>query len=447
MNETRFGPTVLIDDGPGASRVRNAAIPLLDPDATFDVTAAEGRITGVRQTGERRADTPELWPGFVETHAHLALPANWDDSVDDPRLIGLQYLYHGVTHVVDMFGFPLVKDLWDKGAAEADPPYPALAHCGYAATSMRDATGRNGHGVEFPAPVHMLGTAGDIEDVLRANARRGGTFLKIMFTDGTEQPGAQVRFSRLSEPILADAAATSAAAGVPAVIDCNTREEVLRAYDCGFRLFAHSVRDVVLSEGDWAALDGARFVSTLAGLRPMVMTREEFLEEYGRPGFTETQDEANLDFVRGVEEPFGISFGLQDTRTAALEVMRANALAALRRGVLLIGTDCGNTGAYHGYSLLSELDLLAGGDPALREPLLKVATEGGQRFFGELAGGSARSPMTEGGPAGYNLLRPAGPLSSLPLASVAGGSVVDRAQITRRIRALRGEETKGKVAP
>lgn len=451
MTQQSFGPTVLTAEGPGACRVREAAIPLLDPDASFEVECAEGRFTAIRKSGLRREDAAELWPGFVEAHAHLSLPANWDDSVDDPRLVGLQYLYHGVTHVIDMFGFPLVKDLWDKGANESDPPFPALAHCGYAATSMRDATGRNGHGVEFPAPVYMLGTAGDIEDVLRANARRGGTFLKVMFTDGTEQPGAQVRFSRLSEPILADAAATSAAAGVPAVIDCNTREEVLRAYDCGFRLFAHSVRDVVLSEGDWAALDGARFVSTLAGLRPMVMTREEFLDEYGRPGFTETQDEANLAFVRGVEEPFGISFGLQETRTAALDVMRANALAALRRGALLIGTDCGNTGAYHGYSLLSELALLAGGDPSLREPLLRVATEGGQRFFGELAGGSAGFPIAEGGPAGFNLLRPAGPnstpdLAALPLASVAGGTVVDRAQITRRIRAMRGEETKGKVS-
>ncbi|HWO67384.1 MAG TPA: hypothetical protein VNO31_45865 [Umezawaea sp.] len=433
--------------------VRQVAIPLLDGDTLYDVHVEDGEFARIEPVaGERTADTLELWPGYVEAHAHLGLPANFDDSLDDPRILALGYLYHGVTHVVDMFGFPLVKSLWEKGREESSVPYPSLAHCGYAATSMRDDEGRTGHGVEFPAPVYMLGVEGDVDPVLAANEARGATFLKVMFTDGTEQPGTVIRFSKLTERVLADAARATARRGIPAVIDCNTREEVLQAYDCGFRLFAHSVRDYVLSDEDWQHLEGARFVSTLAGLRPMIMHPGDFLDEYSRPGFLETQDPANLAFVATREQPYGIEFGVQDTRTAALDVMRANALAALERGVLLAGTDCGNTGAFHGYSLLSELDLLHGDGtdvPDLADALRRVATVSGWRFFEQLSGRSGEGhPIAVGGAATFNLLKPGKntALSALPEVTVINGVTVDRDALERDIREFRSSESKGKVS-
>jgi len=298
----------------------------------------------------------------------------------------------------------------------------------------------------------MLGVEGDVDPVLAANEARGATFLKVMFTDGTEQPGTVIRFSKLTERVLADAARATARRGIPAVIDCNTREEVLQAYDCGFRLFAHSVRDYVLSEEDWQHLEGARFVSTLAGLRPMIMQPQDFLDEYSRPGFLETQDSANLEFVAKREQPYGIEFGVQDTRTAALDVMRANALAALERGVLLAGTDCGNTGAFHGYSLLSELDLLHGDGtdvPDLADGLRRVATVGGWRFFEQLSGRSGEGqPIAVGAPATFNLLKPGKntALSALPEVTVINGVTVDRDALERDIREFRSSESKGKVS-
>lgn len=428
---------------------RGVAIPALDSAHLYDVTEEGGVFTSIEPVeGARTEATLELWPGYVEAHAHLALPANWDDTVDDPRISALSYLYHGVTHVVDLFGYPLVQKQWEDGAAASDVPYPELVHCGYAATSMRDNEGRHGHGVEFPAPVYMLGTEGDVDVVLEANRKRGATFLKVMFTDGTEAPGSKVRFSRLTTDILADAARVARERGVPAIIDCNTREETMAAYECGFRLFAHSVRDSPLSEEDWRALEGARFVSTIAGLRPMIMEREEFLTEYARPGFVQTQDPDNLDFVSKIEQPFGIEYDCQETRSAALSNIRNNALEALRRGALLVGTDCGNTGAYHGYSLLSELDLLAGDDIELHDTLRVAATVQGRRFFDELAGRSGDQPIAVGAPATFNLLRPAGSgrkLSDLPEATVINGVPVDRAAVEREIKALRSSDTKGKV--
>lgn len=431
-----------------SATVSGVAIPALDPYTRFDVTYQDGVFSRITRTGQpRRPDTVELWPGYVEAHAHLALPANWDDSVDDPGIIALQYLYHGVSHVVDMFGFPLVRAQWDEGRERSVLPYPELVHCGYAATSMRDGAGRTGHGVEFPAPVFMLGVEGDVDHVIHANRQRGATFLKVMFTDGTEQPGAAVKFSRLTLKVLGDAARGAAARGVPAVIDCNTREETLAAYALGFRLFAHSVRDVPLSESDLKTLRDARFVSTLAGLRPMIMDREQFLAEYDRPGFRETQDIDNLDFVSGIRQPFGIEFDCQETRTAALTVMRGNALAALRRGNLLVGTDVGNTGAYHGYSFLSELDLLAGEKTSLHHELRRAATLDNRRFFHELAGDPGDHPISVGAPATFNLLPPTGgtALSVLPETTVVKGVVIDRAAIAREIRARRATETKGKA--
>ncbi|MFD3544435.1 hydrolase [Streptomyces sp. NPDC058655] len=432
---------------PGRLALRGVAVPALDPDALYDVDAEDGVFTRIEPAGRaRRGDEDELWPGYTETHAHVSLPANWDDSVDDPRIVALQYLYHGVTHVVDMFGFPLLADAWEDGRTASPWPYPELVHCGYAVTAMTNSAGLTGHGVEFPAPVHMLAVEADLDHALRANAGRGGTFLKVMFTDGTEQPGSPVRFSRLSEDVMRFTARMAADRGITAVIDCNTLEETLFAYACGFRLFAHSVRDKTLSEAEWEQLRGARFVSTLAGLRSMIMSREDFLTEYGREGFRETQDPDNLDFVRGIEKPFGIEYGCQETRSAALRDMRANALAALREGNLLVGTDSGNTGAYHGYSFLGELDALCGDDPALATRLRHQATVGGRRYFDELRGdrGGAH-PLAVGADATYNLHAPGTPLSALPLATVVRGVPLDRAVLAGAIADLRSTASKGKV--
>ncbi|WP_329381902.1 hydrolase [Streptomyces sp. NBC_01351] len=433
---------------PGPLVLRGVAVPAIDAEALFDVTVADGVFTGIERTGRpRRGDENELWPGYTETHAHVSLPPNWDDSVDDPRITALQYLYHGVTHVVDMFGFPLLADAWESGKVSSPWPYPELVHCGYAVTAMTNGAGLTGHGVEFPAPVHMLAVEADLEHALRTNRERGGTFLKVMFTDGTEQPGSPVKFSRLSERVMRFTARMAAERGVTAVIDCNTLEETLFAYACGFRLFAHSVRDRTLTGAEWEGLAGARFVSTLAGLRSMIMTREEFLTEYGREGFLETQDGYNLEFVRGIEKPFGIEYGCQETRTAALADMRRNALTALREGNLLVGTDSGNLGAYHGYSFLGELDALRGDDPALAAPLRHQATVGGRRYFDELRGEPAVAHhLTVGESATYNLHAPGRPLSALPLATVVRGVPIDRPALAHAIAELRSHETKGKAA-
>jgi hypothetical protein len=430
------------------TELRGLAIPALDPGARYDITVADGVFTRVEPTGPRTGTEHELWPGYTETHAHVSLPANWDDTADDPRIVALQYLFHGVTHVVDMFGFPLVADAWEAGRERSPWPYPELVHCGYAVTATTDTAGRTGHGVEFPAPVHMLATEADLDHALRANSERGGTFLKVMFTDGTEQPGSPVRFSRLSERVLRFTARLAAERGITAVIDCNTLQETRWAYDCGFRLFAHTVRDRTLDAADWKEFEGARFVSTLAGLRPMVMTGEEFLADYRREGFAETQDPRNLDFVRGIEQPYGIEYGCQETRSAALADMRRNALTALNHGTLLVGTDSGNTGAYHGYSFLGELDLLRGDDPALDEPLRRQATLGGRRYFDELRGDtSGGHPLGVGAAATYNLHTPGRPLSALPAATVVRGVPIDRPALARAIAALRATDLKGLATP
>ncbi|WP_330297300.1 hydrolase [Streptomyces sp. NBC_00503] len=437
-------------DGPLApvpATLRGVAVPALDPAALFDVTTEGVVFTRIEPSGTRRGGEDELWPGYTETHAHVALPANWDDSTDDPRIVALQYLFHGVTHVVDMFGFPIVADAWEAGRQQSPWPYPEVAHPGYAVTARTDAAGRYGHGVEFPVPVHMLAVEADLDHALRSNAERGGTFLKVMFTDGTEQPGSPVRFSRMSEQVLRFTARMAAERGITAVIDCNTLQETQWAYDCGFRLFAHSVRDRTLDAADWKRLDGARFVSTLAGLRSMIMTGEEFAAEYGREGFTETQDPRNREFASAIEQPFGIEYGVQETRTAALADMRRNALATLEQGNLLVGTDSGNTGAYHGYSFLSELDLLRGDDPALAEPLRLQATLGGRRYFDEMSGApTGIHPLSVGAAATYNLHAAGTPLSALPLATVVAGIPVDRTAVARAIADLRATTTKGKAA-
>jgi hypothetical protein len=433
--------------------LRGVSIPSLDPEAMYDVTVGDGVFTRLDAVGDRdpEADVSELWPGYVEAHAHLGLPTNFNDTLDDPRVVALQYLFHGVTRVVDLFGFPLVQELWELGKAESTVPYPELVHCGYAATSIRNKEGLAGHGVEFPAPVHMLGVHGDIDSILASNRTRGASFLKVMFTDGTEQPGSPRRFSRLPEDILRELWRATSQQGIPCVLDCNTRDEVLQAHGFGFRLFAHPVRDVVLSAGDWQALAGARFGSTLSGLRPMTMRGEEFLREYGRDSFAATQDLENLEIAGRIDASFGERLDCQEQRLAALEVMRTNSLSALRRDALLVGTDSGNLGAFHGYSLLSELDLLLGDDPDpdLGTALRAAATYAGARFFDDLAGRPAGDGLLGvGAPATFNLLTSArgGALSDLPRLTVVHGVQVDREAVVQEIRALRAAPSRGKVS-
>ncbi|MFD0394149.1 hypothetical protein ACFQ3Z_24745 [Streptomyces nogalater] len=170
----------------------------------------------------------------------------------------------------------------------------------------------------------------------------------------------------------------------------------------------------------------------------MIMTGEEFEAEYGREGFAETQDIRNLEFARTIDKPYGIEFGCQETRTAALADMRRNALATLAQGRLLIGTDSGNTGAYHGYSFLSELGLLRGGDASLDERLRHQATVGGRRYFDELSGDKRGvHPLSVGEAATYNLHAQGRPLTALPLRTVVRGVPVDRQAVARTIAELR----------
>ena len=252
--------------------------------------------------------------------------------------------------------------------------------------------------------------------------------------------------------MLAEVARTTAAHGIPAVLDCNTRDEVLEAYGYGFRLFAHPVRDVVLSEQDWADLAGARFVSTLSGLRPLILRSDEFMVEYGHVGYAETQDPQNLVLAAKLDEPWGVQFGRQETRLAALAVMRRNCLSALERGALLVGTDAGNLGAFHGYSLMREIDQLAGAYELTVEQqhqLRHAATVAGARFFDDLAGRpDAPAPIAVGQPATFNLLQSAQagrPLATDAELTVVDGVGVDRGAIVREIEALRSSDGAGKL--
>ena len=119
MSEAVRGRAARGEEGPVT--LRGVAAPALDPEARYDVTTENGLFTAFTRTGPRQGGEHELWPGYTETHAHVSLPANWDDTVEDPRIVALQYLYHGVTHVVDMFGFPLVADAWAAGREASRP--------------------------------------------------------------------------------------------------------------------------------------------------------------------------------------------------------------------------------------------------------------------------------------------------------------------------------------
>jgi hypothetical protein len=378
----------------------------------------------------------ELWPSFVETHAHLALCPSLDPHPLPTYITALQYLYSGVTHIVDMFGFPNISKEWEKSEKTSNWEFPKVVHSGYAITSS-EKKGRKGHGEEFPCKVHRLQNNSEVARVVESNLRTGATFLKVMFTDGKEVPGDKKRFSKLTLKNLERILTLAQKTRLETVIDCNSFEETYAAYHLGYRYFAHMVRDRRLSEMEFDSLKNATFISTLSGLSPMVMKDSDFCELFDRPPFHVSQDKRDFEDMIGIRSPYGLKIDIQKSRLKSLKNIRTNSLLALQKNALLVGSDSGNTFSFHGYGVHSEFLYLSPTSESQTRSLMHSATMNGHSFFKRLSGGSSTFIFGTGAGATFNLFD--GSLScsnSFPIQTYINGREISRSGIRNEIQSF-----------
>jgi hypothetical protein len=413
----------------------------------FDVTLEDGRIRAIvphepestpdaSDILDYRRSFQELWPSFVEGHAHLALSPYMDRALSDPPwVIAAQYLLSGVTRVIDLFGFPKIQGQWEKEAGDADFAFPEVLHSGYAFTSgLRE--GMKGHGHEYPVKAHLIDTDAEIERGLEENLASGARIAKVMYTSGRDLPPDPRKFSLFARPELRRLRERLDRAGIPAVIDCNTYDESRAAFDLGYRHFAHMIRDRALTDAEWDGFRGARFLSTLSGLTPMVHKDEDFLAASDRELFHATQSPLHRAAMRTVKIPYGEQIGIQASRLGALAHISGNLRAALAREQVVLGSDAGNMNSFHGFGAHREMEMLLRQELASDTRLHEAATTAGHRFFEDLRGGDAdRVGLEVGDRADLNLLTRRPGATPLVHETYLRGQRLDRDSLLARLRA------------
>jgi hypothetical protein len=387
----------------------------------------------------------ELWPSYVETHAHLALSTALKRPRDPARILALQYLLCGITRVLDLFGFPTISDEWQKEQTESTIPFPEVTHCGHLLTAGKDTEGLHGHGKEYCPHVtsYEINVEQDIRSALENNISQGARFTKVMFTSGQDMPGDKCKFTILRSELLQKILETSKNYELTAIVDCNSFAETNTAYQLGYRHFAHMVRDRILKNSEWDMLSEAEFTSTtLASLFPMVMEKNSFLSMFHNHYFLESQSHLHLAEMQEIEVPYGIQYGIQNSRQTALDYMRKNAKQGLARNQVFPGSDSGNTYAFHGYGLHSEFIYIAPDNTDEKYRLIEAATVRAHQYFEKITGTTEKVEIVPQGRADFNLFTksPCHEGSTIPWKTFLRGKEIPRDKIVEELKSYHNDK-------
>lgn len=343
-----------------------------------------------------------LWPSFVESHAHLALSPTIDGIRQPTHITALQYLYYGITRVLDLFGFPFIEDEWRQAESHFDFPFPEVAHCGLALTASVE-NGLYGHGHEFPIAPYYIQSKEDVGKAIEDNVSKGATFIKVMFTEGREVDTDKPRFSILKRPLLEYLHQRLNDFDLPAIVDTNSYEETLIAKNIGFSNFAHLMRDRALHAKEWDQLGHSLFLSTLSALTPMVMHRELFYKAFGNPQFLAAQPQRYFEDMDKRIVSYGTQTGIQESRLIAIRYLLQNTQTGLSRSQVIPASDTGNTFSYHGYGLHREFELIQPQNRQEKEKMLRAATERAHELFVKFNRSACPVELKQGGQADFNL--------------------------------------------
>jgi imidazolonepropionase-like amidohydrolase len=359
------------------------------------VVVDQGRIVAVGRPGEVQIPAGctiedlgdvTLLPGLIDLHVHLGAaggtrryPEELSEGLPAENL-GTS-LWWGVTTVLSLCDHtPTLLAL----QAEDDPQRSRVLLAGPAITSP------GGHPkpmlAGFPPEalaetVAEVDTAEAARTTVRGLAGRGVNAIKVVLERGFGAP-----LPRLSSEALAAALEEARAHGLPTVAHVSRVDDALEAVGAGISALTHVP---VPRPDDVATLEQLAAAMVREGV-PLIAT-QAVIEGLGRVGdadrFALLEDPALRAGVSRVawesaHLPLPNTIGTSDQAREHF-VKQLEAMQTLRAaGVeVLVGSDCGNPGTFHGWAALREVELLvaAGATPA---HALRAATAGPARLLG-----------------------------------------------------------------
>jgi len=368
----------------------------------FDADAATARplgqlwVAGERILGERahdavipagarviEADGCTLLPGLFDLHVHVAVSggAMIGGTLLDPAENLATSAAFGVLHVVDLHNLPeAVFPLRDRSQRE-----PGLARLLAAGAAF---TAPHGHGTQMDIEANTATTAAEV----------GERFAKLLswkpdVVKGIVEHGGWAMvppLPTLDEPLLAEIARRTRAAGLPFLVHVWTLDEAKTAVRAGADVLAHGVFLGAVDDELARAMKerGVGYVPTLAVVvGPRRVARGETPYTRERIG-----GRLHPDLGAQLDDPASISWAAR-WEEADEGMWLANLKRLFDAGVRIgAGTDAGNPLAPHGPALLYEVALYveAGLTPA---QALRCATLESARLvrrdrdFGSLAPG------------------------------------------------------------
>lgn len=319
-----------------------------------------------------------VMPGLVDAHVHThvyAGPSGFDPGGDAAWNQVRAMLHAGVTSYLDT-GSPLA-DIMDKRARSVGAGFPRV----FAAGPMFTAT--RGHPcVGGPNPACQ-----EVNSPMEVAAALPGVLMaQPDMIKGVVEPGLGVlALPTLDMDTMRALVDGAAAAGVPVLMHASVTEHMMQMAGVGVKRFAHLPLQDTMTTADATELanGGVMVVPTLAQVDALYRMSLGQFTEVNDAVLAETVDVtvlaelASEGFVDSVT-----SARSRATMAEAWENITQNFVVCRNAGVRLVaGTDAGNPGVFHGWSLARELSLYVAFGMTPQEALV-TATVNAADFLG-----------------------------------------------------------------
>lgn len=331
-------------------------------------------------------------PGLVDMHTHSY--GNWNPSPDEPNDaprpagVAARLLYAGVTGFVDLFGGE--EELFEMRAAQRAGELGGADL--FASLSCLTSTG--GHCTEYGTPTRTMDSPEEARAVVADLARREPDVIKIVY-----QPGGNL--TSIDLPTFRAAVEEAETHGLETIVHIWTWGHVRDAIDVGASAITH-IPDAPIPEGMARAMADSGIVwiptlavetdamdytfdpAVLAAPLAQAMTTQQLIFAYARPDFL-----ARMTQARPASEA---------RNAVALQNLRAAANAGV---TILAGTDSGNTGTIHGYSVHREMAIMVEAGMTPFQALAAATTLPGDflgREFGVNVGDEANLVVLDASP-------------------------------------------------
>jgi imidazolonepropionase-like amidohydrolase len=329
-------------------------------------------------------------PGLVDLHTHSfghMLPGGGVEQVGTASVVR-RVLRAGVTAFLDLFSpeetiFALREQqrAGAFGGAEIFAAGPAL-------------TATNGHGTEFGIPTRLINSPEDARREIAGLAPKRPDVIKIIYG---HRPGGPPSLDRAT---LTEAVAAARERHIKTIVHVEVWEDVRHAAAAGATAVTHVPRDGIVPD-DVVALLATRGTISV----PTLTLDTDILAFHDTPALLRSPLMAALGFD-AARDAYRKDVALPPEQVARARVNATTAIASARKlhegGVpILVGTDAGELGAVHGYSVHRELIHLVDAGLTPWEALAAATTRSGDflgRHYGVRVGDAANLVVLDASP-------------------------------------------------